>query len=256
MFASADRALVRRIETANAAMVAEFGQAAAGGAVEALAGGIAVFAGADSPATHAVGIGLAGPVTAEEFDRLEAFFRDRGAACTIDLPAPADLSLLEFIRDRRYRVVELNYVLARGRDDRPPSSLKDVRVSTDARLWAAVVCRGFSEGAEPSDAAIEMACLTPPSMVRFLADLDGEPVAGAAMSPVAGVAWMYGDATLPRCRGRGLQRSLIAARLDYAFRAGCDLAVAAVLPASGSHRNYERAGFQLLYMTINVRRDW
>lgn len=40
-----------------------------------------------------------------------------------------------------------------------------------------------------------------------------------------------------------------------AARAGCDLAMASVLPGSGSHRNYERGGFQLVYMRVNVSRN-
>ena len=42
-------------------------------AVERVAGGYAVYCGANSPITQAVGLGLNGPVSAEEFDRLEEF---------------------------------------------------------------------------------------------------------------------------------------------------------------------------------------
>jgi hypothetical protein len=36
---------------------------------------------------------------------------------------------------------------------------------------------------------------------------------------------------------------------------GCDLASASVMPGSISHRNYERAGFQMLYARIMVARS-
>ncbi len=39
-------------------------------------------------------------------------------------------------------------------------------------------------------------------------------------------------------------------------RAGCDLAAATVIPGSASHRNYDRCGFQLVYMRVNVIREW
>jgi len=29
-----------------------------------------------------------------------------------------------------------------------------------------------------------------------------------------------------------------------------------VLPGSGSHRNYERAGFELIYMRVNLMREF
>lgn len=79
-------------------------------------------------------------------------------------------------------------------------------------------------------------------------------VAAAGGSIVNGVTLLFGDATLPEARGRGLQSALIRERLARAARAGCDLAMACVLPGSGSHRNYERAGFRLAYMRVNVKR--
>ena len=65
------------------------------------------------------------------------------------------------------------------------------------------------------------------------------------MGIASGVALFYGDATLPSARRKGWQSKLIRARLHAAQREGCDLAVACVLPGSGSHRNYEREGFGL-----------
>lgn len=70
------------------------------------------------------------------------------------------------------------------------------------------------------------------------------------------MASFYGDSTLVEARGHGIQRALIQHRLAHFAPAGCDLAVAVVLPGSGSHRNYERCGFQLVYMRVNLIREW
>jgi GNAT superfamily N-acetyltransferase len=70
-----------------------------------------------------------------------------------------------------------------------------------------------------------------------------------------GAVAFFGDATLRSFRGRGVQSALIARRARLARDAGCDLAVACVIPGSGSHRNYERLGFQLVYMRVNVMRE-
>jgi GNAT superfamily N-acetyltransferase len=85
---------------------------------------------------------------------------------------------------------------------------------------------------------------------------ENDPHAAGAMGLAGGVALFTGDATLPEARGRGLQLKLIRARLLAAQRDGCDLAVASVLPGSVSHRNYERAGFQLVYMRVNLMRQF
>ena len=67
---------------------------------------------------------------------------------------------------------------------------------------------------------------------------------------------MFGDSTLPEARGRGWQQALIQARLALAAARGCELAGVAVVPGTASNRNYERAGFQLVYMRVNLMREW
>jgi GNAT superfamily N-acetyltransferase len=70
------------------------------------------------------------------------------------------------------------------------------------------------------------------------------------------VALFTGDATLRTARRKGWQARLIRERLAAAQRLGCRLASTSVLPGSASHRNYERAGFQLIYMRVNVMREF
>ena len=53
-------------------------------AVEEIAGGIAVFAGVDSPVTQAIGIGLQGEVSDADLDALGEFFHSRNAPAAID----------------------------------------------------------------------------------------------------------------------------------------------------------------------------
>src|ERR1039457_7201476 len=78
-----------------------------------VAGGCAVFAGAGSPLSRAVGIGLNGPVTEPEIDRLEAFYRSRGGKVAIDLCPLADNGILETLGKRGYRLTEFNNVLVK-----------------------------------------------------------------------------------------------------------------------------------------------
>lgn len=70
------------------------------------------------------------------------------------------------------------------------------------------------------------------------------------------VALFTGDAILKPARRQGWQARLIRERLAAAQRLGCQLASTTVLPGSASHRNYERAGFQLIYMRVNVMRTF
>ncbi|HXN45937.1 MAG TPA: GNAT family N-acetyltransferase [Bryobacteraceae bacterium] len=220
-------------------------------------GGCALFGGVGSPLTHALGIGMQGPAAREEFDRMEGFFRERGSAVLIDLCPMADASLLEMIFSRGYRVIEFNNVMIRRIPAEEPVPLWEgltVSLAGDRDLdtWNRTVARGFQERDEVDDSFVEMLAGASLSGQCYLARRDGEAVAGGGMSIQDGVAYLFGDATVLAGRRRGAQWALIHARLADAAAAGCDLAMACVVPGSGSHRNYERAGFELLFMRVNL----
>jgi hypothetical protein len=108
-----DLPLARRIEAAEAANARGCTAIHPEAAALDVAGGCAVFVGAGSPLSHAVGIGLNGPVTGQEIDLLEAFFRSRGSQVSIDLCPLADPGILTTLGDRGYRVTEFNNVLVK-----------------------------------------------------------------------------------------------------------------------------------------------
>jgi GNAT superfamily N-acetyltransferase len=259
-FASSDRTLALRLESAEAANAVAMTLIAGlhGVVAESIAGGMAVFAGARSAMTHALGIGLHGPVPETELERLERFFAERNTPCVIDLCPLADTSVLAFLQNRPYRLIEVNNVLVRrvGPDDVLADS-PGVRVVDDGELplWSRVVSEGFAEHTPPTPEMIDlMAAMCRGS--RCWAAGGEQPVAGAAMGIAGGVAILFSDATLPRARRQGWQSALIRARLEEARLQGCDLAMASVLPGGASHRNYERHGFELLYTRVNLLREF
>src|SRR5438876_1651653 len=115
-----DRALSRRIELAEAEAAAAAAEALtefrpdAGVAVARIAGGFAVYCGANSPVTQAVGLGLDGPVDEEEFDALELFYASRKEPVRVETSPLADPSLIEQFGKRHYRVTEFTNVMARS----------------------------------------------------------------------------------------------------------------------------------------------
>jgi len=261
-FSSADRALAFRLEAAEAANGLAIARAAnchnSAATAQPFAGGTAVFGGVGSPMTHALGIGLTGPVSTSELAEMEAFFRDRGSACLIDLCPMADESVISYVQSNPYRIIEFNNVLARhvgpGERFEIPPTIRPVGPD-DLRRWATVVATGFSEGAPPNQEMIDTIAGSCGESICFEAG-EGEPQAGAAMGIQNRVALFYGDATLAQSRRQGSQLALIRARLEGARDRACDLAMVSVLPGSGSHRNYERAGFQLIYMRVNLSREF
>lgn len=261
-FSSADRALAARLEAAEAANVLAIARIASGSipnaAFEDLAAGTAVFAGVGSPMTHALGIGMRGPVPHAELERLEAFFWERGSPCLIDLCPMADPSVIAFVQSRPYRLIEFNNVLARRihRDEafEPTPGVRPIEQS-ESPAWARVVSEGFAEFMPVTDESLNMMMTACKANQCWLA---GEPIpeAGAAMRIHDNAALFSGDASLVSGRRKGWQAALIRARLAAAQSQGCDLAAVTVLPGSTSHRNYERAGFQLIYMRVNLMREF
>jgi GNAT superfamily N-acetyltransferase len=264
-----DLALARRLEEAEAFAAEAYVRALARrqpGAdivVEEVAGGRAVFAGAGSPLTETKAIGLHGPVSDADLDRMEAIFFSRGEPSRVIVCPQADPSLVEGLACRGYRLFRFENILALplSRDDPepPPTSGIEVRpVGPDqANLYARVVAPNFVGSDESIDEAIEMMA----SMVgmehasSLLAFIDGEAVGGGAVLIHEGLALLAGAGTLPPYRNRGVHAALHHARLALARRAGCDLAAQGAEPGSTSQRNAERRGLRVVYTRAMLVRD-
>ena len=72
----------------------------------------------------------------------------------------------------------------------------------------------------------------------------------------AGIVALFGTATLPGFRRRGVQTALIRQRLWEAAQSGCEYAVVSTMPGSGSQRNMERRGFRVAYTKLVMVRSW
>ena len=234
-----------------------------GAEARSVAGGFAFFFGPMSPLSQAVGIGMQGAVSEEEFDELEAFFLSRRAPIAISLCPYAHPTVLERLASRRYRITQFEHTLVRelGRREAimpPPEALVQAAVPEHAKLWSRTVMEGFQEGA-PSTERLEdlfAVMFAARGATAYLAWQEGQPAGGGAVSIQAGDAAMfYGDSTLPDYRRRGLQSALIAARLRQASASGCRLAMACTGPGTASQRNYERAGFRVAYTKVILVRD-
>jgi GNAT superfamily N-acetyltransferase len=260
-----DLNLARRLEMAETLTpdhVKALQRIAPDATLEVIAGGTAVFGGGAYPANHIVGMGLYGPVTNAHIEQVENFYRSRGVPCEIVISPLADRSLLELLAPRGYRITEFNSVLIRRVSEVEPTepspgiTVERVNAAT-VQLWDRVIAQGFAEfGPLPENLFAAFASL--PDNLCFLARVDGEPAGGAAgaIMAEAGIAALFGTATLPEFRRRGVQASLIHRRLSEASRQGCEYAVVSTLPGSGSQRNMERRGFRIAYTKLVLVRSW
>jgi hypothetical protein len=231
--------------------------------VEQFGGGYAFFAGIGSPVNHAIGMGLNGPVTGEEFDRFESFYRDRNCPAEIVLAPYVDPSLRDLVNSRGYKITEFNSVLCQRLSPELclpqfPAGVAIRKVQPDeSRAWAEILVQGFADlGPLPPELFESFAHLKGSTAV--IAYLDGNPAGGAggAVFPQEGIVSLFGAATLPAFRRRGIQAAMTYARLQMAIEAGCDLAVVMTQPGSGSQRNAERQGFRVAYTKLVMVREW
>jgi GNAT superfamily N-acetyltransferase len=255
----ADAALARRLEAAEAINARGCTASPPGAAFLDIAGGCAIFVGADSPLTQAVALGLNGPVSEAEVDTLEAFFRTRGAKISIDLCPLADPGLLEILGRRGYRATEFNNVLVKPLAGAAIVLAPRVRraLAGEDDLWSHTVGRGFFDQGSLTTAEMDVgrAIFAMPGALCYLAaGPTGEPAGGGALAGRDGLATLFADSTIAAFRRQGIHRELIAARLNEAIALGCDTATASTLPGSTSQRNFERLGFEVVYTKVTLER--
>jgi hypothetical protein len=258
--------LAQRLELAEAADAADCAEAACAidsercAAVKAVAGGFLTYCGPASPLTHAVGVGMLGPVTIEELEEIEDFFMSRDAPVTIDVSPHTHPSLREMLSERGYRISDFSNVLVRPvrSGEAPPEcpSRAHVRQAnrSEADLYAQTVVCGFLSRQDVNDEELLVGKMLfgMPHAKPLLAEIDGEVAGGCGISTRNGVASCFGDSTLPVFRGRGVHTAMICARIVAAIAAGCDLMTAGTQPGSQSQRNYERLGFTVAYSKLTM----
>lgn len=260
-----DAALAQRLEAFQARVGAANAFASAGGEVLDIGGGKAIFFTPGSPITQAIGVGVAERVTGADVDRIEEFFRSRGAACAIHITPWTDRTLLAHLSSRHYQFFEFENVFVQRIDaiastaTDPAIEVRRIR-SDEAATWAQVCAAGFATEGIDEDALLEIGeAFTAAEGGRcYLASIEGTPCGAAASVSVRdlSVVGLFGAATLPDFRGRGVQSALVARRLTDAIGEGCELVFVSTLPGSASHRNVLRRGFELVYTKVSMRRTF
>jgi GNAT superfamily N-acetyltransferase len=264
----ADLDLARRLEGIETWVSAEYGRARLAlwpdrdTAVVEVAGGVACYLGEGSPLNEARGMGMAGPVSADDLDVMERAFP--GCPVKVNVCPMADPSLLEGLVARGYRAVGFEDFLYRELDGSEtfPGPLGEILVgladsTEDRETCGAVLARGFAAPDEPSAEMSEIFAMSRrvEGLVGLLARVGEQPAGGASLMIRDGLAMLCGAATLPEYRNRGVQAALSNARLAMASSRGCGVVVVGALPGSSSHRNAQRLGFRVAYTKLMVLRD-
>lgn len=226
-----------------------------------VAGGIAAFVAPASPVNMAFGLGMSGSVDGQDIQALEHFYLEKGARPAAGVCPLAHPSLVEVLCRRGWVVDSFENVLVRAyrADEEFPIAAAGIEIreavtEEDRDLWALAAATGFSAPLPPlaDQLALGHVVVNRPGTRLFIAFVDGQAAGTGELFVEQGVAWLSGDATLPRFRGRGVQQTLQLHRLRLGAGAGCALAVSEAAPGSGSQRNMERAGFRVAYTRVDM----
>jgi ribosomal protein S18 acetylase RimI-like enzyme len=262
-----DTALAARIERVEAQLIAQSSEAArrrtgTAGFVIPIAGGVASFAGEDSPFNKVAGLGFGGVPDSAALGEVEQAFAACGSPVQVELAHLADPAIGALLTGQGYRLESFENVLGRALTSETARVLPpgvEVRPSgeEESGAWLDVVAEGSihpdTQGVPwheefPREMIIgaerDMAAA---GAVRYAALRDGVIAGGATMHIAEGVAQLTGAATAPAHRRRGVHTALLSARLADAAAAGCDVAVIITQPGSKSQQNAQRQGFDLLY---------
>ena len=234
---------------------------------ERIAGGAMCFDGPGSWANLACAIGLDGPVTDDDLDRLVGFFVSRSVEPLVELCPFADASLVTGLARRGFTLRGFENVLFRSLNqaDPPPEAVAAVPglevVEVDVRDTAQV--RTFIEvstsGCRPLDVPINESLfelsrrvVEHPRCTSYLALVDGEPAGGGTVEVLPPLAALFGTSVLSAFRRRGAQRALIERRLTHAGASGCTVATIQSRPGIPTKRNALRAGFSVAYTKVSL----
>jgi hypothetical protein len=128
-----------------------------------VAGARAMFDGPRSPITQTFGLGLCQSMTAADLDRLEAFYKERGAPVNHEVSPLADKALLPLLQARGYRALELTSVMYLPLTNRPapaPSRNQNIRAraidESEADIWARTSVEGWKGLVEFDDLMMDL----------------------------------------------------------------------------------------------------
>lgn len=262
MFATID--LAKQIETAEARLIRDVVQSArkSGRAPAAfsrdLSGGVAGFIRPGSPMNKVIGVGF--EEKTESWKALEQEYHAERDPVRVELASLCPTPLGRVLTERGYRLVGFENVLGiLASETHDPEGATRVQLVTSRELtdWERLLIDGF---ASPDGTGVvidnftrdvitqameDMAHAT--GYERYLAKLDGQIAGAAGMRLDGNIALLTGAATLPAFRKRGVQRALLARRLNDAAQAGAQIAVITTGGGTQSMANALKQGFSLLY---------
>lgn len=221
------------------------------------------------------------PVPMSDIDELIEWFVSRGKEPRLEACTCAHPSLFAGLAERGFvvRLIE-NLLFCDLTDSSQRASAIDATApgveiitidpknATQVEAYAMSVCIGFRtaslapgstvpEGLDIPQRELDLtkACVRHPRTTALAAVTpSGQIVGGGVIETFGDIGGMFALSVLPPYRNRGIQRALMAARVQHARKVGIKVVTVSSMPCVGTERNARRAGFQLGYTRAVVVR--
>lgn len=226
-------------------------------------GAFAMFDGIESPLTQTFGLGMFDEITNAHFEKLETFFKEKGAQVFHEVSPLADAALLNLLNARGYQPCEMTSVMYQEINEEMLAGLQpDPQMKTrviekgEEEIWAKTSADGWATEMEGlADFMFEFGKISASCKngFPFLAELDGEPISAGMLFISGEVALLAGASTVPEGRRKGAQLALLNARLKFAAEKGCKIAMMGAMPGSQSQKNAEKKNFRIAYTRTKWR---
>jgi ribosomal protein S18 acetylase RimI-like enzyme len=206
-------------------------------------------------------VGFDRPLTVEDLDRIEQFYRSHNASSQVDLCPLHDSAVFGMFKERGYGIAELNNVLYRRLDPKEDvpiapagCEIRRGRQEEAGELGDIVERAFFPDGAPETFTGLLAPLYQMDGALTLVAEVEGKIVACGVglVIPEQRIFAVCGAGTAADFRGRGLQTALLRARLAAAAEAGCEYAVVVTQGGTTSQRNCERLGFRVAYSKVTV----
>ena len=198
--------------------------------------------------------GVHGLYRADLLPRVLDFYAATQQPCWVDVTPATPVSVTDALCRAGFRPT--SYVSALCAEPLPVQPARDgdiVEVTpADLHVFLDTINEGF--GMPPSMLAAlrqnQAFWCDVPAWRLILARVDGRPAAAAVLSIHDDTGYLAAAATLPAFRNRGLQTSLIAARIAAARERGCRRITGQAAAGSVSQCNQQRAGLCIVHTKV------
>lgn len=220
--------------------------------------GVACFLGNESFLSQVIAWGFNADINiiCEQLQLIEDFYmKNNFFNVNIELSPLCGSNIAELLSKKGYKITEFNNISYMKLDNYYTNDeAKNIFIveKKNLAIWAERIAIGFGH---PAAASQFNMYANSKDVIPFCYLIDDEIAAGGTIAIHGKICDLGVTSTMPQYRGKGLQKSLLQARLAYAKTQGVKTALVTTEPGSISDINVQKTGFKTAYTRIKFSKQ-